>query len=128
MPYKNNQELPRDVRESLPEDAQTTYRTAYNQSCDPKEDMREPDVQASKAGWSAVERDFEQVDGQWSKRQTPKDGQFTGQYGTETSRQGESGMQQQGLGAGRDRNVGGGHQGGGTGEQGRQSREGEGQG
>jgi cation transport regulator len=68
MPYKSNRELPQDVREGLPEEAQDTYRDAYNQACDPGEPSERHDPEASKAGWSAVERDYKWQNEQWVRR------------------------------------------------------------
>ena len=68
MPYKSNKELPQDVREGLPEEAQDAYRSAYNKSCDPNEPAGSHDEAASKAGWSAVEHDYKWQNDHWERR------------------------------------------------------------
>lgn len=70
MPYSSNSELPSNVKEPLPEAAQTTYREAFNSAyegtCKDREDR---DACASKIAWSAVKKNFKKGEGgKW----TPK--------------------------------------------------------
>ena len=69
MPYKSNKELPQDVRESLPTEAQDVYRHAYNVACDPRKPAKDFDENASREAWIAVEREFEWSDDNWHRKE-----------------------------------------------------------
>lgn len=64
MPYSHNKELPKSVRDSLPEHAQDIYRKAYNSAFDQydKPDDREggatQEETAHKVAWSAVKNSY----------------------------------------------------------------------
>lgn len=75
MPYDNNSELPKSVKESLPKKAQEIYREAYNSAWDEYKDpeKRRDDASreetAHKVAWSAVKKKYKKSDnGKWKKK------------------------------------------------------------
>lgn len=75
MPYKTNSELPKMVRENLPEHGQDIYREAFNSAW---EEYKEPSERrgattreetAHKVAWSAVKKVYEKDSKEnWVKR------------------------------------------------------------
>lgn len=64
-PYKDNQSLPKNITNTLPTDAQTVWRTVFNNSLDngDTEDI------ARKKAWAAVKRGWKKnKDGNWVKK------------------------------------------------------------
>lgn len=74
MPYDELDELPDNVRDVLPEDAQEIYKEAFNsawrQYKDP-EDRRgdqSREETAHKIAWSAIKKEYEKTDDDWKKK------------------------------------------------------------
>lgn len=65
MPYSSNKDLPENIQNTLPGDAQSIYRNAFNTNHDKTKD----DGKAAAAGWQAVkDAGFKkQDDGNWKK-------------------------------------------------------------
>lgn len=74
MPYNKIAELPEQVRESLPKDAQEIYKSAFNSAWDEYDDPSERRGDASreetahKVAWSAVKQKYEKNNGRWVKK------------------------------------------------------------
>jgi cation transport regulator len=75
MPYKNNNQLPDQVKNALPEDAQTIYRAAYNNAYDEYKDSDDRKGDASreevshKVAWAAVKNVYKKSDKEnWVKK------------------------------------------------------------
>lgn len=75
MPYERNADLPKSVRDNLPDHAQTIYREAFNSAWDDyklPEDRRGDDDRetvAHKVAWSAVKNVYEKEDGRWVRKE-----------------------------------------------------------
>ncbi|BDG02263.1 ChaB family protein [Anaeromyxobacter oryzae] len=65
MPYAANDDLPRSVRDHLPEHAQDIYREAFNHAWDR---YGGDEVIAHRVAWAAVKRSYVKVDGGWAPR------------------------------------------------------------
>lgn len=65
MPYKENTDLPKSVRDSLPEHAQTIYRKAYNSAAKQYPDYDEERL--AKISWAAVKKVYKKKDGEWTR-------------------------------------------------------------
>ena len=65
MPYDRNAELPRSVRDHLPEHAQTIYREAFNHAW--AQYARDPvhEEIAHRVAWSAVKRKYRKEGERW---------------------------------------------------------------
>lgn len=63
MPYDNNSELPKNVRDNLPEHAQTIYRKAYNSASEQNPDYDEERL--AKIAWGAVKKVYHKVGDKW---------------------------------------------------------------
>jgi cation transport regulator len=76
MPYESNRELPKDVKDALPESAQEIYRKAFNsawdQYADPEDrrDDQSREATAHQIAWSAVKNKYEKDEntGKWRKK------------------------------------------------------------
>jgi cation transport regulator len=74
MPYDRNADLPKSVRDNLPEHAQTIYRKAYNnafdQYSDPKDRRGSADREetAHRVAWAAVKDSYEKKDDRWVRK------------------------------------------------------------
>ena len=75
MPYDRNADLPKQVRENLPEHGQTIYRKAWNSAWDQYKDPddRQGDADreetAHRVAWSAVKEVYEKDDdGNWVRK------------------------------------------------------------
>lgn len=64
MPYKTNKELPKSVKDNLPQGAQTIYRKAFN-SADKQYDS---DKKAHQVAWSAVKKEYKKKGDKWVKK------------------------------------------------------------
>ena len=65
MPYKTNDDLPKNITDHLPEHAQTIFRKTFNSAY--KEYGTEE--QAFKVAWAAVKKQYEKnKEGDWVKR------------------------------------------------------------
>ena len=68
MPYSSVQELPKGVKENLPQHAQEIYKEAYNNALDEYEDRDEPEQVAHRVAWAAVKQKYEKHNGNWRKK------------------------------------------------------------
>lgn len=74
MPYDSNSELPDNVKDNLPKQAQDIYREAYNNAWkeyDEPEDRRgdaSREETAHRVAWSAVKSKYEKKNGEWKKK------------------------------------------------------------
>lgn len=75
MPYRTNRDLPEQVRDSLPDPAQTIYRKAFNSAWDqyasPEKRRGDADREetAHRIAWSAVKKVYEKNDkGTWVRK------------------------------------------------------------
>lgn len=75
MPYERNADLPDQVRETLPEKAQTMYRKAFNnawdQYADPesRKDGASREETAHRVAWSAVKESYEKRGERWVRKE-----------------------------------------------------------
>lgn len=74
MPYKNTGDLPKSVKDALPEKARKIYVSAYNNawdqyrdSSDRKGDDSREDV-SHKVAWAAVKKKFEKDGDEWKEK------------------------------------------------------------
>ncbi len=65
MPYNDNAEVPKSVREHLPEHAQTIYREAFNHAWVQCAQDPEHEEIAHRVAWSAVKRKYHKVGDRW---------------------------------------------------------------
>jgi len=71
MPYERNADLPKQVRDHLPEKAQTIYRKAFNSSWDQYADPEDRRGDASReetahrVAWAAVKESYEKRGERW---------------------------------------------------------------
>ncbi len=77
MPYRSKRELPKQVRNNIPEHAQEIFQDAYNNAeefySDPKKrkDKNESaEVVASKVAWSAVKKEYTKQGNKWVRRKS----------------------------------------------------------
>ena len=74
MPYDTLEELPENVKNVLPKQAQVIYKEAYNSAWDHYEDPQDRrddqsrEETAHKVAWSAVKEIYEKKDGKWQKK------------------------------------------------------------
>lgn len=74
MPYQRNAELPKPVRDSLPEGAQTIYRKAYNNAWKQYDQARKRRGSASReetahrVAWAAVKESYKKKGDRWVKK------------------------------------------------------------
>jgi cation transport regulator len=76
MTYKRKSDLPKQVRDNLPSEAQDIYRKAYNSAWEQYEDPEDRRGDASreetshKVAWNAVKKEFEKDEksGKWKKK------------------------------------------------------------
>jgi len=65
MAYVSNENLPRELREILPAQAQTIYRETYNTEFELYEDKNRADQMA----WNAIRKEYEpQKNGSWIRK------------------------------------------------------------
>ena len=67
MPYERLVDLPKGVRNSLPEHAQEIYRAAFNNAW---EEYGQDEERAHRVAWSAVKETYEKDEesGQWKRK------------------------------------------------------------
>jgi cation transport regulator len=74
MPYDTLEELPENVKNVLPKQAQEIYKEAYNNAWDYYEDPQDRrddqsrEETAHKVAWSAVKEIYEKKEGKWQKK------------------------------------------------------------
>lgn len=69
MPYKNNSDLPEQVKDALPEHGQEIYREAYNSAWDEYADQDDRESTAHAVAWSAVKHVYKKNDdGKWVRK------------------------------------------------------------
>lgn len=68
MPYPANKDLPKSVRNSLPEKAQAIYREAYNSAAKSNPDYDEEKL--AKIAWGAVKKVYKKSDDTWVRAET----------------------------------------------------------
>lgn len=69
MPYSNNRQLPRSVKNQLPKHAQDIYREAYNNFDYYNSDLDDVEERAHKVAWSAVKRKYRRgKNGYWIRK------------------------------------------------------------
>ncbi len=71
MPYKTNKELPKSVRNNLPQGAQTIYRKAFNNAYKQYEKpskrrgKESREVTSHKVAWNAVKKEYTKKRNKW---------------------------------------------------------------
>lgn len=74
MPYDKIEELPDQVKESLPRKAQEIFKEAFNNAWDQYKDPEDRKGDASreevanKVAWSAVKNKYRKEKGEWKKK------------------------------------------------------------
>lgn len=74
MPYDRNADLPKSVRDNLPQHAQTIYRKAFNSAWDQYSDPEERRGSASReetahrVAWAAVKESYRKEGDRWVKK------------------------------------------------------------
>ena len=74
MPYKKKEELPKQVKDNLPQEAQKIFKEAYNNAWDQYKDSgkrrgnESREEAANKVAWAAVKKKFKKQDDDWVKR------------------------------------------------------------
>jgi cation transport regulator len=71
MPYKNNTDLPEDIKDKLPEHAKDIYREAYNSAYDQYvEGEGQDEGHAHAVAWSAVKNKYtkDEESGKWKEK------------------------------------------------------------
>jgi cation transport regulator len=74
MPYDTLEELPENVKNVLPKQAQEIYKEAYNSAWDHYDDPQDRrddqsrEETAHKVAWSALKEIYEKKDGKWQKK------------------------------------------------------------
>lgn len=74
MPYDSVKELPENVRDALPKEAQEIYKEAFNSAWDQYADAEDRrgdqsrEETAHQIAWSAVKETYEKEDGEWQKK------------------------------------------------------------
>lgn len=66
MPYKTNKELPADVRDALPSQAETIYRKAFNSA----HKQYDKEKTAHQVAWSAVKNEYKKQNGKWVRKKS----------------------------------------------------------
>ncbi|WP_417459981.1 ChaB family protein [Kordiimonas sp.] len=74
MPYNSRSDLPDQVKDNLPTQAQEIYMAAYNSAWETYKDPEDRDGDASreevshKVAWAAVKEKYEKNNGNWQKK------------------------------------------------------------
>lgn len=74
MPYDRNVDLPKQVRDSLPDDAQAIYRKAFNSAWEQYEDEEDRRGDASReetahrVAWAAVKQSYTKEGERWVEK------------------------------------------------------------
>jgi len=75
MPYQRNADLPKSVRDSLPQGAETIYRKAFNSAWDQynqaekRRGSASQEETAHRVAWAAVKQSYEKKGDKWVKKQ-----------------------------------------------------------
>lgn len=69
MPYRTISDLPKNVKNPLPQHAQEIYLKAFNHAWDEYKDEDEREATAHKVAWSAVKKQYKKEDDQWVARE-----------------------------------------------------------
>ena len=74
MPYDRNADLPKSVRDNLPQGAQTIYRKAFNSAWEQYDEPKERrgsatrEETAHRVAWAAVKKSYHKKDDRWVKK------------------------------------------------------------
>ncbi len=68
MPYRVNADLPPQVRDHLPEHAQTIFREAFDHAYAAHADDARQEEAAFRIAWAAVKRVYEKVGDEWVEK------------------------------------------------------------
>ncbi|MGE3833001.1 MAG: ChaB family protein [Parvibaculaceae bacterium] len=68
MPYSNNSDLPKPIRNRLPEHAQSIYREAFNHAFRSHAGEPEQEEIAHRIAWAAVKRSYVKAGDTWIER------------------------------------------------------------
>lgn len=74
MPYDRNADLPSQVQDALPDDAQSIYRSAFNNAWDQYADAKDRKGDASReetahrVAWAAVKQSYTKEGDRWVKK------------------------------------------------------------
>ena len=75
MPYRTIAELPDQVKDNLPQHAQSIFKEAFNNAYDEYQDPKkrrdpndDPEGIAFAVAWSAVEKKYEKRKGRWVQK------------------------------------------------------------
>lgn len=74
MPYSSKSDLPKQVRDNLPDHAQEIYKEAFNSAYEEYSDPDERKGHASreetahKVAWDAVKQEYHKEGGQWKRK------------------------------------------------------------
>lgn len=74
MPYDRNADLPSQVQDALPDDAQSMYRSAFNNAWDQYADAEDRKGDASReetahrVAWAAVKQSYTKEGDRWVKK------------------------------------------------------------
>ncbi len=68
MPYRVNADLPPQVRDHLPEHAQTIFREAFNHAYAAHAHDPRQEEAAFRIAWAAVKRVYEKVGDEWVEK------------------------------------------------------------
>lgn len=74
MPYEKTSELPKGVRDNLPEGAQKIYKEAFNNAWDQYKDPSDRkgsstrEETAHKVAWNAVKNEYKKKGDDWTKK------------------------------------------------------------
>lgn len=75
MPYKNNKELPKKVKNVLPSKAQTIFRKAFNKAYEEYGEKR-----ATRIAWAAVKKSYKKKEDKWVHKTSDKKDYSTVKY------------------------------------------------
>lgn len=64
MPWSTNKELPKNIKNNLPEPAQTIFRNAFNNAIK----NNQSEEIAMKIAWAAVKRSFKKINNKWVRK------------------------------------------------------------
>jgi cation transport regulator len=68
MPYASNSDLPKPIRDRLPEHAQSIYREAFNSAFRSHAGEASQEEIAHRIAWAAVKRSYAKSGGVWIAR------------------------------------------------------------
>ncbi|HEX9798142.1 MAG TPA: ChaB family protein [Anaerolineales bacterium] len=65
MPYRSTRELPKSVKDNLPDHAQEIYKEAFNSASEQYED----ESTAHRVAWSAVKKSYKKKGDRWVRKE-----------------------------------------------------------